>query len=979
MRNILIKGGPGTGKTILSRALVYYVGCCGDPVETVFSKDVQADYQQIENYVQSDYVEYIQVHASMTYEDIVYGIEINYSGSPTMSYTAKRVKKLCDRALTDNKHYYFIILDDLDRTNASSLLGNLLYAMEYRSVPVTLCDGQVLVIPDNVIIIATEGNNMYGQSMEYALRRRFDYEKELFSDKKVLDDYYSVHLKPGLKAKVLGVFEKVKNFICQYCHEDELLQKKKYIPGHGMFMVSRAGSDSDILLKLKERYIYQIHPYLVDLTRRGFITPSDQDLEQLKNSIVKYLNVGITYTTGGGSVKKILFKSKKVIKSFSLNNSLDYYKNIIVPKGCKEYRAIVENICDAIFLNGVLPIDKIMPDIMLNTNVVRFENRTRLGVYAAFLVEANQNSDYGYKTTVSKYIRSYYSSNPCKTGRWHAEKDAPEYEVIYSDGKKYSYIALNAFRNAGFDINNPVIHDKDNTASIYEALYRLVYAYLNTVYTEFSLMASSDPSYIDVSKLVGLEREYWKLENTEAQKQKGADSKLIYLATAVLNIRLLWNARGTLINVDKGKFNSLISGTVQNTAANYKDLYTIAGVKKPIMLKGVMTMVDLKDYQKIMENIGVYQMVFQGPPGTSKTFESMKFVLKQLRPVSTVFAPGTDVTQELISNELKDFKLNANDYDDPYSSPKLSTGGWDIVQFHPSYGYEDFIRGIEVKPVSGTPTYSSVNRILGKIAEFAEIAEKVAKNNNAPVPKFYLIVDEINRANLATVFGELIYGLEYRDSKVSTPYEVADRVSGIPGSKTNDIVLGKNLFIIGTMNTADKSIDSIDYAIRRRFIFIDSPAKRETVISRYQAVKGTKDEDSIELLLFDSVGTLFEGDRFFNEEYQRNDVRIGHTYFLRRNQTDYKDEMIERFVFQVIPILREYVKDGILDSDEDPNSLRHSADDIKAAVPEDRKRLMGENIMLYLKCFDEQDSSGKIIDNDYIASDIEDICNLLGY
>ena len=163
------------------------------------------------------------------------------------------------------------------------------------------------------------------------------------------------------------------------------------------------------------------------------------------------------------------------------------------------------------------------------------------------------------------------------------------------------------------------------------------------------------------------------------------------------------------------------------------------------------------------------------------------------------------------------------DYADPANSSKITTGGWDLVQFHPSYGYEDFIRGIEVKiPVGATtPSYESVNRILGRIAEFSKCAANAAQRGAAP--KFYLIVDEINRANLATVFGELIYGLEYRDSRVTTPYEVMDRATG---GVTKDIVLGKNLFILGTMNTADKSIDAIDYAIRRRFIFIDSPCQQ---------------------------------------------------------------------------------------------------------------------------------------------------------
>ncbi len=979
MKNVLIKGGPGTGKTILSRALAYYVGCCGYSVEDVFSKDVLADQAAIENYIQSDHVEYIQVHASMTYEDIVYGIDIDFSGTPTMSYTEKRVKQLCDRAIGSSEQY-FIILVDLERTNASNLLGNMLYAMEYRNVPVTLCDGKELVIPDNVMIIATECRNLFGQPMEYALRRRFDYEKELFSNKDVLNDYYSTCLSVGSKTVVLNVFEMIRNFVSQHCYEERLCQKEKYIPGHGMLMVPRTGADNDILLKIKQKYLYQIHPYLEDMTRQGFITPSDQDLEQLKDSFLNQLNVGVVPTTTGGSVTKILINARRRVTNFSLADSKNYYTNTIIPNGCKEHRAIIENICDAIFTNEVLPVDKAMSDIMLNTNVVKFQHRTRLGVYAAFLVEKTQNSNFGYLTTVSNNIRSYYSSNPCRTGRWSAYNDAPAYDVTYPNGITVEYISLNAFRNAGFDTTSPVIHAIENTASIYSALFYLVDAFLSTVETELSLRATSDPSYIDISNLAKLEKEYWRLVNAKAQGLSGADRKLICLATSALKIQLLWNAKGSMIDVDGTKFNALVSGATQNTVINYEGLYNITGATKSIELKGADKMVDLKDYQKIMENIGVHQMVFQGPPGTSKTFECMKFVLKNLNSSSVVFSQGTDVTQELISSELKDYKLTAGDYDNPNGSSKLSSGGWDIVQFHPSYGYEDFIRGIEVKPVGGIPTYSSVNRVLGKIAEFAKIAEKAANGND--IPKFYLIIDEINRANLATVFGELIYGLEYRNSKVSTPYEVDDRISGVAGAKTNDIVLGKNLFIVGTMNTADKSIDSIDYAIRRRFIFIDSPAQRETVLSRYQTVKGAQpdDEDSIELLLFDSVGTLFEGDRFFNEEYQRNDVRIGHTYFLRKSTTDYLDEMIERFVFQIIPILREYVKDGILDSYEDLKSIEHTAADIGAATSADRVKFIGENIMLYIKCFGEENASGtSTIDNAYIASAIEDICSAVGY
>lgn len=158
------------------------------------------------------------------------------------------------------------------------------------------------------------------------------------------------------------------------------------------------------------------------------------------------------------------------------------------------------------------------------------------------------------------------------------------------------------------------------------------------------------------------------------------------------------------------------------------------------------------------------------------------------------------------------------------------------------------------------------------------------------------------------------------------------------------------MFILGTMNTADKSIDAIDYAIRRRFIFIDSPANRDIVMKCYQNVSGNTDENSIELLLFDAVQRIFDDSRFFNNEYQKSDVRIGHTYFLRDRKRGYEDAIIEHFIFQVIPILREYVKDGILDVTENLVPLEHVVSEIHSAGSgEEQIELLSENIMLYVK------------------------------
>lgn len=128
-----------------------------------------------------------------------------------------------------------------------------------------------------------------------------------------------------------------------------------------------------------------------------------------------------------------------------------------------------------------------------------------------------------------------------------------------------------------------------------------------------------------------------------------------------------------------------------------------------------------------------------------------------------------------------------------------------MVQLHPSYGYEDFVRGITIKTKDEQIQYETVNKIFGKMC-------KIAGDNDNKDKKYFLLIDEINRADVATVFGELIYALEYRNEAIETPYEVG---------KSSKITVPDNLYIIGTMNTADKSVGNIDYAIRRRFIFFD--------------------------------------------------------------------------------------------------------------------------------------------------------------
>ena len=126
------------------------------------------------------------------------------------------------------------------------------------------------------------------------------------------------------------------------------------------------------------------------------------------------------------------------------------------------------------------------------------------------------------------------------------------------------------------------------------------------------------------------------------------------------------------------------------------------------------------------------------------------------------------------------------------------------MQFHPSYAYEDFVRGFRPALVKWAGRLSTLQD--GPLLRAAKKAEKDKDT------KHFLIIDEINRGNLAKVFGELYFLLEYRDKKIRMQYQQDGE---------DDFSLPKNLYIIGTMNTADRSIALVDLALRRRFYFIE--------------------------------------------------------------------------------------------------------------------------------------------------------------
>ncbi len=166
----------------------------------------------------------------------------------------------------------------------------------------------------------------------------------------------------------------------------------------------------------------------------------------------------------------------------------------------------------------------------------------------------------------------------------------------------------------------------------------------------------------------------------------------------------------------------------------------------------------LRRIEALLEDKG--QVIFQGPPGTGKTYVARKLAVRLAGSAERVR----------------------------------------LVQFHPSYAYEDFVQGFRPRLKNDQPGFELRD---GPLLDMA----KRARGN--PDAKHFLVIDEINRGNLAKVFGELYFLLEYRDEPMQLQYSNAE------------FSLPDNLYIIGTMNTADRSIALVDLALRRRFHFVE--------------------------------------------------------------------------------------------------------------------------------------------------------------
>lgn len=200
-----------------------------------------------------------------------------------------------------------------------------------------------------------------------------------------------------------------------------------------------------------------------------------------------------------------------------------------------------------------------------------------------------------------------------------------------------------------------------------------------------------------------------------------------------------------------------------------------------------------------------------------------------------------------------------------------------MVQFHQSYSYEDFIMGFR-------PAATGFELKKGPFYNFCKKAELDLEND------YYFIIDEINRGNLSKIFGELFMLIENDKRGVSLQLLYSDEKFSVP----------ENVYIIGMMNTADRSLAMLDYALRRRFAFFEfSPAFETNGFRQYRQEKNNKKFNNL-ISAIEKLNIAIE-----NDESLGRGFRIGHSYFCTDKPID--DMWLNAVItYEIIPLLNEY-------------------------------------------------------------------------
>nr|WP_302684485.1 AAA family ATPase [uncultured Dialister sp.] len=298
------------------------------------------------------------------------------------------------------------------------------------------------------------------------------------------------------------------------------------------------------------------------------------------------------------------------------------------------------------------------------------------------------------------------------------------------------------------------------------------------------------------------------------------------------------NPNGTFFKLTKDEYEFIMDMIREENPLTSKDMNT-SYTKKDFLSEVYMSENQYDRLSGVLLN--KMNLILQGAPGVGKTFTAKRLA-------------------HSLMGEKDDSRI-------------------EFVQFHQNYSYEDFVMGYR-------PSGDSYELKYGIFYQFCKKAE------NQPDKKFFFIIDEINRGNLSKIFGELLMLIEkdYRGTKATLAY------NGMPFS------VPKNLYIVGMMNTADRSLAMIDYALRRRFSFFEmAPAFESKGFKEYQH---SLDNRTFNELISEIVKLNGEISR---DKSLGKGFCIGHSYFCGKTKETCTNEWMQSVVnYDILPMLSEY-------------------------------------------------------------------------